>query len=336
MPVDSVEPALMPDDSMEPEPGAAEGFGGSLPLYREDYRTLLESTRVIPWQLDWTTQRYAYLGPQIQRLLGWPLHSWQCFGDLTARIHAEDRDFVVQFCTAQALAGEDHEVDYRLLTASGQPVWIRQVVHVVQDVQGNLVSLMGFMFDISERKSAEEALKLANQRLMALSYEDELTGLANRRRFFEVYRQVWAQAQRKQQVLSLILLDVDFFKQYNDHHGHVQGDQCLRQVAQIIQSCAQRPLDMAARYGGEEFVLLLPQVGPEGAQAVAAEVRARLAQAAIPHGAPGSQGILTISQGIGSKRPTLTDCADRFLTQVDDQLYAAKDRGRNCWQVQEF
>ncbi len=300
------------------------------------YKTLIESTRAIPWSLDWASQRFLYVGPQVETVLGWRPDSWVSLSDWVAHMHPEDRDYVLNFCVSQSLAGLDHEADYRALTASGQYVWIRDVVHVVRDADGQVVSLVGFMFDITERKRAEEALRLANQKLMALSYEDELTGLANRRRFFEVYRKAWSTAQRTQSPLSLILLDLDFFKQYNDHYGHVQGDECLRQVAQLIQACAQRPQDLAARYGGEEFILLLPDTTQAGAQAVARSLCTRLQQAAIPHAAQPQHGTLTISQGIGCIRPTLTDCADRFLTQVDDRLYAAKHRGRNCWEAQDF
>src|ERR1700754_4197886 len=96
------------------------------------YRTLLESTRAIPWKIDWASARFAYIGPQIGELLGWPPESWQTIEDWATRIHEDDRQRVVDFCVAQSQAGVDHEADYRALTKDGHYVWLRDVVHVVR------------------------------------------------------------------------------------------------------------------------------------------------------------------------------------------------------------
>ena len=116
------------------------------------YRTLLESTRAIPWQIDWATATFAYIGPQIEALLGWAPSSWVGIDDWSSRMHPHDRERVVNFCVSQSLAGVDHEADYRALTTTGEYVWIRDVVHVVRDEAGQVQSLVGFMFDITERK----------------------------------------------------------------------------------------------------------------------------------------------------------------------------------------
>jgi PAS domain S-box-containing protein len=117
------------------------------------YRTLLESTKAIPWKIDWASMRFAYIGPQIETLLGWSQDSWQTVDDWVARMHPDDRETVVGFCVAQSQAGVDHEADYRALTADGRNVWIRDVVHVVRRPDGTVDSLIGFMFDISERSA---------------------------------------------------------------------------------------------------------------------------------------------------------------------------------------
>lgn len=116
------------------------------------YKTLLESTKAIPWKLDWNTMKFAYIGPQIESLLGWLPASWVGVENWAERMHPEDRDEVVNFCVAQSQAGIDHEADYRALTKNGDYVWIRDVVHVVRNEEGSVDSLVGFMFDISERK----------------------------------------------------------------------------------------------------------------------------------------------------------------------------------------
>jgi diguanylate cyclase (GGDEF)-like protein len=146
-------------------------------------------------------------------------------------------------------------------------------VHVGRNERGDVDSLIGFMFDITERKQTEEKLISLQMELEDLSYLDSLTGVANRRKFDAVLKKEWAEARRNTQPLSLLLVDVDFFKRYNDHHGHVEGDDCLRQIAQALGSAANRPRDFVARYGGEEFVLILPASDKKAAAAVADRCR---------------------------------------------------------------
>ncbi len=214
------------------------------------YKTLLESTRAIPWKIEWSTQRFAYIGPQIETLLGWSPESWQTVQDWAERIHVEDRQRVVDYCVSQSMAGVDHEADYRALTKHGEYVWIRDVVHVVRDASGVVEALVGFMFDISERKRTEEKLLTLQRELEDLSFKDGLTGLLNRRRFDALVDTEWRAARRTKKPLSVIMIDIDFFKQYNDHYGHVRGDDCLKRVAHALRSAASRPRDFVARYGG--------------------------------------------------------------------------------------
>ena len=122
------------------------------------YRTLLESTKAIPWQIDWQTMTFSYIGPQIKELLGWETDSWLSANDWAERMHPDDRDWVVDFCISQSKDGVDHEADYRALTNNGDYVWSRDVVHVIRDEHGETVSLVGFMFGINARKKSEEEL----------------------------------------------------------------------------------------------------------------------------------------------------------------------------------
>ncbi len=183
--------------------------------------TKLESTRAIPWRIEWSTLKFTYIGPQIEQLLGWAPDSWLSVDDWAERMHPEDREWVVNFCVAQSQSGADHEADYRALTKEGDYVWIRDVVHVVRDEDGDVESLVGFMFDISERKKTEEKLVEMQKKLEELSFQDGLTGVANRRMFDSVLQVEWDNARRNQQPLSLIMMDIDYFKQYNDHYGHI-------------------------------------------------------------------------------------------------------------------
>lgn len=293
------------------------------------YRTLLESTRAIPWQIDWATATFAYIGPQIEALLGWAPSSWVGIDDWSSRMHPDDRERVVNFCVSQSLAGVDHEADYRALTTTGEYVWIRDVVHVVRDEAGQVQSLVGFMFDITERKKTEETLLTLQKELEELSFRDGLTGVANRRKFDAVYDEEWSEARRNVQPLSLIMFDVDFFKRYNDHYGHVEGDECLKRVAQVLSSAANRPRDFVARYGGEEFVLLLPASDEAAAKAVADRCRQAIFKAQIQHAASPISQLLTVSMGVGTIVPSGNDDPVGFIDLVDRQLYRAKQGGRN-------
>ena len=123
------------------------------------YQTLLESTQAIPWKIDWASMTFAYIGPQIEPLLGWSRDSWRSVEDWALRMHPDDRERVVNFCVTQSQAGVDHEADYRALTRDNGYVWIRDVVHVVRNDQGEVQALIGFLLDISERKKNEEDRK---------------------------------------------------------------------------------------------------------------------------------------------------------------------------------
>lgn len=294
-----------------------------------DYRTLLESTRAIPWKIDWANARFAYIGPQIESLLGWAPSSWVTVDDWAARMHPEDRERVVNFCISQSQAGVDHEADYRALTASGDYVWIRDVVHVVRDEAGQVQALVGFMFDITERKKTEEKLLSLQRELEVLSFRDGLTGVANRRKFDAIFDSEWADARRNVQPISLILFDVDFFKRYNDHYGHVEGDECLKRVAQVLAATASRPRDFFARYGGEEFVLLLPTTDEVAAKSVAERCRQAIFKAQIEHAASPVSQLLTISMGVGTIIPSGVDDPVKFFETVDRRLYGAKQGGRD-------
>lgn len=293
------------------------------------YKTLLESTKAIPWKIDWGSMRFAYIGPQIEALLGWPQSSWVSVEDWASRIHPEDRERVVNLCVSQSQAGVDHEADYRALTKAGGYVWIRDVVHVVRN-EGVVDSLVGFMFDISDRKKTEEELARLHKKLEALSYTDGLTGIANRRMFDSRLALEWDNARRNRQPLSLILLDIDYFKQYNDHYGHIQGDECLKEVAEAATAAATRAKDFVARFGGEEFVLVLPETDAQAVKKVAERCRHLIFKKQIPHASSLAGQVLTVSIGAGTIIPTADETPLAFVEAVDRQLYKAKQNGRNC------
>jgi diguanylate cyclase (GGDEF)-like protein/PAS domain S-box-containing protein len=293
------------------------------------YKTLLESTKAIPWKIDWATMQFSYIGPQIEKLLGWTADSWVSAEDWIARMHPDDRAIVPNYCIAQSKAGHDHEADYRALTKNGSYVWIRDVVHVVRDAEGEVTALIGFMFDISERKKTEEEVLRLQKELEHLSYKDGLTDLPNRRMFDSVIELEWLNAKRYRHPLSLILIDIDFFKQYNDHYGHLQGDACLKQVAQVLSQAVTRTRDLIARFGGEEFVIVLPETDAVAAKTIAERCQHLIQQANIQHRQSQVANVLTISLGVNTIIPSQKDDLLAFIEKTDQHLYHAKQNGRN-------
>jgi len=162
-----------------------------------------------------------------------------------------------------------------------------------------------------------------------LSTTDGLTDLPNRRRFDEFLNREWRRSMRDQTVMSLILMDIDFFKEFNDHYGHLAGDDCLRQVAQALKDVVLRPGDLAARYGGEEFACVLPDTDSKGAVTLAHKVRERVAQMSIPHYFSSVADHVTLSFGVASLAPERADTPSHLIQLADDLLYSAKQGGRD-------
>lgn len=173
-------------------------------------------------------------------------------------------------------------------------------------------------------------LKLERQRRMleTLANIDGLTELPNRRQLDQVYHAEWERAQRNQLPLSVAIIDVDNFKQYNDHCGHAMGDRVLQQLGQLIATSLGRPGDFAARYGGEEFVVVLPATTTSGAWQLMENMRLVVEKAALPHPASSVASCITISIGVASR--DVHSNAAELLQQADQRLYHAKRRGRNC------
>jgi diguanylate cyclase (GGDEF)-like protein len=183
--------------------------------------------------------------------------------------------------------------------------------------------------EIQQRVTAESALKAANEELERLAYLDGLTQIANRRRFDERLQQEWFRMQRQQLPLSLILCDVDYFKQYNDTYGHQAGDDCLRSVAQAIASTARRAADLPARYGGEEFVVLLPHITSTEALTVAKNIQTEIARLKLPHSKSQVSQYVTVSFGVTTLIPSAAFTPEQLLSNADQALYQAKMAGRD-------
>ena len=183
--------------------------------------------------------------------------------------------------------------------------------------------------EIREHYLLETALEESNRKLEALSSTDGLTGIANRRCFDEVLAREYARNARSEDVLSLIMLDLDHFKAFNDRYGHIKGDECLRSVARVIFECVSRPADLCARYGGEEFACILPETDGNGAYTIAEEIRQGIIALAIPHGDSSVADHVTASFGVLTVRCSPLQTVEDAMAQVDALLYRAKTTGRN-------
>jgi diguanylate cyclase (GGDEF)-like protein len=177
-------------------------------------------------------------------------------------------------------------------------------------------------------------LKRQSDAMRELTLTDALTGVANRRSFNDALDNEWRRCARARSPLSVIMIDIDHFKLYNDAYGHQAGDICLRQVANAMVDCASRTPDLLARYGGEEFVILLPQVGEQGAATVAQRILGAMRELAIPHRMSSAGDIVTVSLGVATVVPTEgSGGSDALLRAADGALYRAKKDGRNRYCV---
>jgi diguanylate cyclase (GGDEF)-like protein len=183
---------------------------------------------------------------------------------------------------------------------------------------------------VRARVRSQLTIKRQADAMRELSMTDGLTGMANRRHFNDRLAAEWRRCARAGVPLSLIMIDIDHFKLYNDRYGHQAGDLCLQQVSAAMKRCASRPQDLLARYGGEEFILLLPQEGPEGVAAVAQRIQDEVRKLALPHEASPTAATVTISMGLATAMPPLEpQDANTLIRSADGNLYRAKQTGRD-------
>lgn len=171
-------------------------------------------------------------------------------------------------------------------------------------------------------------LKEQSDYMESLALLDGLTGIANRRRFDDLFQKFFLSAKREKTALSVVMMDIDHFKKYNDHYGHQAGDECLKAVAQAIAGCVNRPLDLVARYGGEEFVAILSNTSREGAVIIADKFRKAVESLQMEHVKSETSNVVTVSLGVADLTGDIETCAD-LLKNADDALYNAKKNGRN-------
>lgn len=182
---------------------------------------------------------------------------------------------------------------------------------------------------------SHKKLEESNAILQQLSTMDGLTGIANRRHFDDTLLLQWKVCMREKTPLSLIMMDIDFFKKYNDGYGHQGGDDCLKAVAKALADSIHRPGDFIARYGGEEFVVILPNTDAKGAAVVAEQLRANVQTKNIPHAYSGVANHVSVSLGVAIIQPNASATPADLIAKADAALYKAKEQGRNRYAMAE-
>jgi diguanylate cyclase (GGDEF)-like protein len=238
---------------------------------------------------------------------------------------------------------------FRVISGNGDGVWNRRGAQITFTLRpfftqtvffrwlvvlAAVLLIAGFFFlalyraRLRERK-LEHLINERTAQLQHMARTDGLTDLVNHSTFHELFLKEWAVAGREKKPLSLIAMDIDFFKPYNDYFGHLQGDECLKTIARTIRSQIRRPADLAARTGGDEFLLLLPGTDNEGALAIAESIRSTIVAQAIPHPASAVASVVTASLGVAAMIPTADLEPNQLIIAADQALYKAKWEGRN-------
>jgi diguanylate cyclase (GGDEF)-like protein/PAS domain S-box-containing protein len=281
-----------------------------------------------------------YVSPAVERLLGWRpqemVGSSAMLGSTPAEfVHPEDLQvFIDARMELQAGKVNEFSMCFRMLRRDGSWLWVDGRARARLSADGaRRTGVVAVLRDATDRKATELKLKDALEQMERLAATDGLTGLANRRHFDGVADREWRRCRREHQPLSVLLLDADHFKHFNDRYGHLAGDDCLRAIGSQLAAAARRPADLAARYGGEEFLLLMPNTDRDGALRMAERVRELVLALAITHEGIPAPGVVTVSIGAATAWPEAAESHPRsvsaLLEAADAALYQAKSGGRN-------
>ena len=295
------------------------------------FRLLAEASRDVIVLAGLNGER-KYVSPAATELLGWSQDELLGNDHITIT-HPDDVSKFVKLLRDSREGLDTGSLSYRWKKKDGNYLWLESNIRLFRDaVTGDAAGFVYILRDISERKIAEDKLQDAFHTVEQLAMVDGLTGVANRRLMDETLNREWMRAIRDGTSLSLLLIDVDHFKLYNDLYGHLAGDACLQAIATAIQSQLRRPPDMLARFGGEEFVIILPNTPATGAEIMSQIVLKTIAACAIPHtGSP--YGSVTVSLGCATLTATLEGSTKDLLKAADDAMYRAKTNGRNQIQL---
>ena len=275
-----------------------------------------------------------FMSSMAHAIFGLPPQEYMTLQQWMDMVHPEDRAHVLQVHAEAIAAHTPLGTQYRIVRASdGAQRWLQVWGEYGDGTDTDPLRMTGTVQDITERKQAEQQLARYRDALEERVRLDPMTQVANRLALGEAMQREWEQARLRGMPLALLMIDVDFFKAYNDHYGHVAGDRCLQRVAQALASAVQRAGELAARYGGEEFAVLLPDSDELRAVAVAHRLREAVRELALEHQASPCGAQVTISVGVACVRPAdgqpLEHAQTTLFQQADEALYRAKQAGRD-------
>ena len=298
------------------------------------------------WDID---QNKMYFSPRWKAMLGYKPHELKSnFSEWQNLIHRDDLGALLE-AWGNSLDGTHtgYTLEYRMKTRTGNYIWVCSRAVVVRNRDNKIYRMAGSHTDITARKAAEDELlehqrvleqtihqrtaelEEANKQLEKLASIDSLTGISNRRLFDIGIDREWKRCSRENKPFSLMMLDIDFFKNYNDTFGHQKGDEVLRRMAQVLDHTVRRSTDIVSRYGGEEFGIILSDTDFSQLMELANQIHNNIAALKIPAANPDIFPYVTVSIGVGTHIPDKTDNWETHLAKVDKALYQAKKYGRN-------
>jgi diguanylate cyclase (GGDEF)-like protein/PAS domain S-box-containing protein len=293
------------------------------------YRNMVELNPQIQWTAD-TQGNLTDISSHLELVSG-KHRSDILYKKWSDSIHYEDRDFAVQAWEKARTTGQIMEIEVRFCHVLRGWNWMRLRAAPSYDASGNIERWYGTAEDIHERKLLELKLLKANRRLEIQARTDALTKLPNRREFKKLLHHEFMRSRRYLTHLSILMIDIDYFKNFNDHYGHLSGDACLRLVARTLRKSLKRNTDVITRFGGEEFAAILPDTDQQGAWIVAEQIKSELESIAIKHNYSEFKYI-TLSQGIATYHPNIDKHVDDpvdIVRAADEALYLSKNNGRN-------
>jgi diguanylate cyclase (GGDEF)-like protein/PAS domain S-box-containing protein len=278
------------------------------------------------WELDLATMRVDWT-EQVYRIHELEPSTMPSLEDAVDFYAPEAQPVIRAAIENAAEDGTSYDLELAFVTAKGNPRWVRaQGLAVVED--GKPVRLLGAFQDITEKKTIALEMHRLNEQLTRLSTTDALTEVGNRRMFDQTLKTEWARAARRGESVGLLMIDIDHFKEYNDHYGHPAGDACLRRVARMVGEAVRRGGELVARYGGEEFALLMPGADLDEARRAAERCWQIVADAKIEHRASATSAWVTISIGVASQAASAGVECGVLVEIADAALYRAKRCGR--------
>ncbi len=300
--------------------------------HKKQLELVIKSTGVGIW--DWYVQtgktslneRWAnIIGYTLEELSPVSIETWMEYA------HPDDLEESNRLLKEHWAGKTEHYIfESRMKHKNGQWIWVFDTGQVIEwESDGVPKRMIGTHLDITDKKESIAKLDEMNKKLKALSYLDSLTKIPNRRAYEEKLVSEVAAAKRSNNPLSLLMIDIDYFKDYNDNYGHEKGDDALYRIAQAIKDVLPRKTDFIARYGGEEIVAILPYTALDGAVLTAKNILRRVIDENIEHSYSKFKAILTVSIGVSS-----TDIKfDKLLEHADTALYEAKNNGRNRYEI---